>query len=43
MALVNREQADIGTELTTHIVGVERKARVIEPSPYDPQGKAMRG
>jgi hypothetical protein len=24
-------------------VGVERKARVIKPSPYDPIGKAMRG
>jgi dimethylglycine dehydrogenase len=25
-----------------HIVGAERKARVIAPSPYDPSGKAMR-
>jgi hypothetical protein len=25
-----------------HIVGAERKARVIKPSPYDPMGKAMR-
>lgn len=24
------------------IVGVERPARVIAPSPYDPAGKAMR-
>ncbi|MGI9373645.1 MAG: GcvT family protein [Hyphomicrobiales bacterium] len=43
MALVNQEHSVPGTELTTHVVGVERKARVIESSPYDPQGKAMRG
>jgi len=24
------------------VVGAERKARVIPPSPYDPAGKAMR-
>ncbi len=43
MALVNRDLAEPGTELTVHVVGVERKATVIAPSPYDPQGKAMRG
>ena len=43
MALVNRDKAEPGTELTVHVVGVERPARVIAPSPYDPQGKAMRG
>ncbi|HUG31759.1 MAG TPA: FAD-dependent oxidoreductase [Acidimicrobiia bacterium] len=43
MALVDREHADVGKELTTHVVGVERPARVIEPSPYDPEGTAMRG
>ncbi|MBE1283832.1 MAG: FAD-dependent oxidoreductase [Rhodobacteraceae bacterium] len=42
MALVDREQADVGTELTVHVVGVERSARVISASPYDPDGKAMR-
>nr|WP_245486509.1 glycine cleavage T C-terminal barrel domain-containing protein [Mesorhizobium sp. M7A.F.Ca.MR.176.00.0.0] len=42
MALVEREAADIDTPLTTHIVGVERDARVIGSSPYDPLGKAMR-
>ncbi len=43
MALVNRAQADIGTELAVHVVGALRPARVIAPSPYDPAGKAMRG
>jgi dimethylglycine dehydrogenase len=42
MALVAPEAAEIGSELTVHIVGVERQARVIAPSPYDPEGKAMR-
>ncbi|MBT3141682.1 glycine cleavage system protein T [Phaeobacter gallaeciensis] len=42
MALVNRDQAGEGAELTVHIVGTERTATVIAPSPYDPQGKAMR-
>jgi dimethylglycine dehydrogenase len=42
MALIAPEAAPVGNELTAHIVGVERKARVISPSPYDPAGKAMR-
>ena len=42
MALVNRDQAGEGTKLSVHVVGVERAATVIAPSPYDPQGKAMR-
>ena len=42
LALLDREYVEAGTELTTHIVGVERPARVIEPSPYDPAGTAMR-
>ena len=42
MALVQPEMASPGTELSTHIVGVEYPARVIEPSPYDPSGSAMR-
>jgi dimethylglycine dehydrogenase len=42
MALVAPEAAEIGSELSVHIVGAERKARVIKPSPYDPLGKAMR-
>lgn len=43
MALVDADHASVGSELTVHIVGIERKARVIVPSPYDPSGKAMRG
>ena len=43
MALVNRDQAATGTALQVHVVGVARDARVIDPSPYDPQGLAMRG
>ncbi|MDP7185450.1 MAG: FAD-dependent oxidoreductase [Paracoccaceae bacterium] len=43
MALVDPSQAAPGTEVSVHIVGVERKARVVAPSPYDPEGKAMRG
>jgi dimethylglycine dehydrogenase len=42
MALVAPEAAEIGAELSVHIVGVERNARVIASSPYDPAGKAMR-
>jgi dimethylglycine dehydrogenase len=42
MALIAPEAAEIGSELGVHIVGVERKARVIPPSPYDPAGNAMR-
>jgi len=42
MALIAPEAGRIGTELAVHIVGAERPARVIPPSPYDPEGKAMR-
>ena len=42
LALVQPEQAEVGRELSVHVVGVERGARVIAPSPYDPDGKAMR-
>ena len=42
MALVNVEHAQTGEELRTHVVGVERGARVIESSPYDPGGAVMR-
>ncbi len=41
MALVAPEAAEIGSPLSVHIVGAERQARVIAPSPYDPLGKAM--
>jgi dimethylglycine dehydrogenase len=43
MALVNAEQAQEGTKLTVHVVGVARRAKVIAASPYDPEGRAMRG
>jgi dimethylglycine dehydrogenase len=42
LALIDREASAIGTELMVHVVGKERKARVIAASPYDPEGKAMR-
>jgi len=42
MALVERPFTQPGTELTVHVVGVERKAKVIAPSPYDPDGARMR-
>jgi dimethylglycine dehydrogenase len=42
LALVERGSAAAGTDLSVHIVGEERAARVIPASPYDPQGKAMR-
>jgi dimethylglycine dehydrogenase len=43
MALVDSDVAGEGSKLTTHIVGVECPARVIAASPYDPDGRAMRG
>ena len=42
MALVDRAQAAEGTELSVHVVGVERAAKVIAASPYDSEGRAMR-
>ena len=42
LALVDTEHAGLGTELTAHVVGVERGARIIEPSPHDPAGARMR-
>ena len=42
MALLDPGLAEPGTELTTHIVGVERGARVIDPCPHDPRGTRMR-
>lgn len=42
MALVEPEFAGEGAALSVHVVGVERAARVIAPSPYDPEGKVMR-
>jgi dimethylglycine dehydrogenase len=42
MALLDRDSAGVGAELTVHVVGVERGARVIARSPYDPTGARMR-
>ena len=42
LAMLDRAATTEGTELTVHIVGAERPAKVIAPSPYDPSGKAMR-
>ena len=42
MALVEPGFSKPGTELTVHVVGVERPAKVIPSSPYDPSGQAMR-
>jgi len=43
MAMVDTAYAEPGTDLSVHVVGVERAAKVIAPSPYDPTGAAMRG
>ncbi|MEM8632786.1 MAG: FAD-dependent oxidoreductase [Pseudomonadota bacterium] len=43
MALVGADHANVGQELKVHVVGAEQAARVIDPSPYDPSGTAMRG
>ena len=42
MALVDSDLADAGTDLSVHIVGIERDTTVIAPSPYDPSGAVMR-
>ncbi|PBC11535.1 FAD-dependent oxidoreductase [Mesorhizobium sp. WSM3859] len=42
LALLDDDFTGEGTELSVHIVGVERPARVIAASPYDPEGQAMR-
>lgn len=42
MAMLNRDCAADGTEVSVHVVGRACPARVIAPSPHDPDGKAMR-
>ena len=42
LALLDRAQMPIGTALSVHVMGVPRPARVIEMSPYDPDGALMR-
>lgn len=43
MAMIHTDLATEGTELSVHVVGIERRAKVIAASPYDPTGRAMRG
>ncbi len=43
MAMVDVAAASEGTDLSVHVVGMERAAKVIPASPYDPSGTAMRG
>ena len=42
MGIVAAENAEVGTSLSMHVVGQERGATIIAPSPYDPEGRAMR-
>lgn len=42
IALVERGASMEGSALSVHVIGVERPARVIAASPYDPEGGAMR-
>ncbi len=42
MALIDVDRATPGTVLSVHVVGIEKSAKAIAPSPYDPSGKAMR-
>ena len=42
MALIDSEHCNNPADLTTHIVGIPRPARIISPSPHDPTGKRMR-
>lgn len=43
MAMLDIKYAILGTRLNCHIVGEKRSVKVIPPSPYDPEGKSMRG
>jgi dimethylglycine dehydrogenase len=43
MALIDTEHAEVGNRVAVHVVGVERQATIIDDSPYDPTGSAMRG
>ena len=42
MALVNNDLAKEDQKLKVHVVGVEKDAKVIKMSPYDPEGLVMR-
>src|SRR5207248_11770059 len=39
LALIDPAHAALGTKLQVHVVGIERPARVIAPSPFDPSGR----
>ncbi|WP_370738000.1 hypothetical protein [Octadecabacter ascidiaceicola] len=41
--MADKAYAELGTEFSVHVVGIERNAKVLAPSPYDPDGSAMRG
>ena len=42
MALINSDLAQEDQNLKVHVVGVEKDAKVIQMSPYDPEGSVMR-
>jgi len=42
MALLDQDAAQIGTNLSVHVMGEKRGATVIHMSPYDPKGLKMR-
>ena len=42
LAMIDKNLTEPGIEVSVHVVGVERAARIIAPSPYDPEGQAMR-
>ena len=42
MGLINTDLAESGEEIDIHIVGKEKKAKIIPVSPYDPKGELMR-
>ena len=42
MALINSDLAKEDQNLKVHVVGVEKDAKVIQMSPYDPEGSVMR-
>ena len=42
LAMVEKQFAKAGTQLTVHVMGKERPAKVFDMLPYDPSGKRMR-
>jgi dimethylglycine dehydrogenase len=42
LALLDADTRQIGTDLTVHVIGEPRPAKVIDMSPYDPTGARMR-